>query len=545
MTSGKNTKRAMLASALSLALCCAMLLGTTFAWFTDSVTNTGNIIQSGNLNITATVAEVDPDDTAFTIQNDATGEAVNGGRPFGFGEPRDIEKVPGAIIGEKNWEPGRSDAKLLTVTNSGTLAAKVKLQFSVTDGGLSEALWYDFIRVVDGAVDGTFTKRPMNTLKSMEALEFPLLESGDNLQFILVYGMYEEAGNEFQGDSFAADVTILAKQTPKETDGFGSNQYDAAAPYAWSGGTDDEGLEGNTDAQAKAVSIETPEQMASFAAAVNAGNTYKDYTVTLEKDLDLGGENWTPIGRSGHTFQGVFDGNGHTVSNLKVDMATSSDVGFFGFTQGGEIRNLTIHNAQVKGYLDVGVVAGTPYTSAYSNIKLTGTIQVDGYAYVGGMFGKNAYADLSDLTIDAVEGSYVKAESEEYRTYVGGVVGFMGEGRQSVSNVVSNIDVYGSTCDVGGITGIAHYGNTFANCISTGDVYLTNSIFDENKLEIGGIAGTWMNSSAGSVTLRGCSFTGTLHAVHNEQDISGEVAGNTLTGSKYYPDSNEGQLIIE
>ena len=69
MTSGKNTKRAMLASALSLALCCAMLLGTTFAWFTDSVTNTGNIIQSGNLNITATVAEVDPDDTAFTIQN--------------------------------------------------------------------------------------------------------------------------------------------------------------------------------------------------------------------------------------------------------------------------------------------------------------------------------------------------------------------------------------------------------------------------------------------------------------------------------------------
>ena len=88
----------------------------------------------------------------------------------------------------------------------------------------------------------------------------------------------------------------------------------------------------------------------------NAGNTYKDYTVTLEKDLDLGGENWTPIGRSGHTFQGVFDGNGHTVSNLKVDMATSSDVGFFGFTQGGEIRNLTIHNAQVKGYLDVGVV---------------------------------------------------------------------------------------------------------------------------------------------------------------------------------------------
>lgn len=44
MTSSKNTKRALLVSALSIALCCAMLIGSTFAWFTDSVTNTGNRI---------------------------------------------------------------------------------------------------------------------------------------------------------------------------------------------------------------------------------------------------------------------------------------------------------------------------------------------------------------------------------------------------------------------------------------------------------------------------------------------------------------------
>ena len=49
MTSSKNTKRALLASVLSVALCCAMLIGSTFAWFTDSVTNTGNRIQAGNL----------------------------------------------------------------------------------------------------------------------------------------------------------------------------------------------------------------------------------------------------------------------------------------------------------------------------------------------------------------------------------------------------------------------------------------------------------------------------------------------------------------
>ena len=49
MTSSKNTKRALLASVLSVVLCCAMLVGSTFAWFTDSVTSGGNQIVAGNL----------------------------------------------------------------------------------------------------------------------------------------------------------------------------------------------------------------------------------------------------------------------------------------------------------------------------------------------------------------------------------------------------------------------------------------------------------------------------------------------------------------
>ena len=51
MTNTKNTKRALLSSVLALFLCFAMLLGTTFAWFTDSVTSANNIIKSGNLDI--------------------------------------------------------------------------------------------------------------------------------------------------------------------------------------------------------------------------------------------------------------------------------------------------------------------------------------------------------------------------------------------------------------------------------------------------------------------------------------------------------------
>ena len=63
------------------------------------------------------------------------------------------------------------------------------------------------------------------------ALEFPIVKSGETLEFILVYGMYEEAGNEYKEKDFTADVTILAKQYTYEEDGFGSSDYDEKAEY--------------------------------------------------------------------------------------------------------------------------------------------------------------------------------------------------------------------------------------------------------------------------------------------------------------------------
>lgn len=302
----------------------------------------------------------------------------------------------------------------------------------------------------------------------------------------------------------------------------------------------------NNGENSKAVyHIATTERLAEFAAAVNAG-TFAYDIVVLDADIDLKGEYWTPIGKSGKTFTKIFDGRNHTISNLVTGRSWLSDIGFFGVTTNGEIKNLHIHNATVKGYLDVGVVAGTPYTSKYTNIKVTGLIKVDGYAYIGGMFGKNAYANLTDITMNADTGSYVKADSEGYRTYVGGIVGFMGEGNVTVSNVVSNIDVTGSTCDVGGISGIAHYGNTFKNCKCSGNITLTNAQDEGDHLEIGGIAGVWLNQANTKVTFSGCSFTGTLKTALNGVDKSADVAEtNRIVGRKYAPTSDDGELIIE
>ena len=199
-----------------------------WAWFTDSVTNKGNKIQAGSLKIGAYAYDLDMDGTgeSFTVAD------VNGGNAFTFeAEPQNLRTDGTAIINDTDWEPGKSNAKLLKVVNEGTLAAEIKLNFE-TSGELVGALWFDFVKVENGAVTGNFEKRPMNTLGAVaQALELPIINKGDTIQFILVYGMYEEAGNEYMEDSFTADVTILAKQYTYEEDGFGSSDYDENAVY--------------------------------------------------------------------------------------------------------------------------------------------------------------------------------------------------------------------------------------------------------------------------------------------------------------------------
>jgi len=270
-----------------------------------------------------------------------------------------------------------------------------------------------------------------------------------------------------------------------------------------------------------------------------APNTFANAYIKLMTDIDLNWEEWVPIGNSTNKFQGIFDGNGHTIRNLQVS-GNNSYVGLFGFTTNGKIKNLTVENAKVSGYLGVGVVAGSPYTSTFTNIKVTGHVEVNGFAYVGGVGGRNAYANWTNVTVDVDNTSYVKANSVEgdtaYRTYVGGVVGFNGEGGHTFENITSNIDVEGSTMDVGGMFGIAHYGNNFVNCSSSGDVKITNAADAE---EIGGIAGVWHNQDGTQVTFTNCSFTGNLSVNVKGVDLS----DNTIVGKPYSP-SGKGSLWV-
>ncbi len=270
-----------------------------------------------------------------------------------------------------------------------------------------------------------------------------------------------------------------------------------------------------------------------LAEQVNGGNTFSQKVVKLSADLDLNNEEWTPIGNSTYSFQGTFDGQNHKVANLAINAVGKSNIGLFGFTTVGEIKNLVVENAKVVGRLNVGVVAGTPYTSKFTNITVQGHVEVDGMAYVGGVGGKNAYANWTNITVNVDETSYVNANSVEngvaYRTYVGGVCGFNGEGGHSFTNITSNIDVKGSTIDVGGLFGIAHYGNKFENCSCSGDVEIYAAEEAVDAQEIGGIAGVWHNEDGQTVTMTNCTFTGKLKT--NIADVDFYYGG--LVGKPY------------
>ena len=294
-----------------------------------------------------------------------------------------------------------------------------------------------------------------------------------------------------------------------------------------------------------ALTINSAAQLKIIADMVNNGTNYfEGKTIRLGADIDLNNVEWTPIGNSSNRFKGTFDGNNHTISNLVVEGGSSSDQGLFGFTEVGEIKNLIVNNAKVSGRLNVGVVAGTPYTSKYTNIKVIGHVEVNGMAYVGGVAGKNAYANWKDIKVEVDETSFVYANSVEdgtaYRTYVGGVVGFNGEGGHSFTDITSNIDVKGSTCDVGGLFGIAHYGNNFVNCSSSGDVEIYAADDIDSAEEIGGIAGVWHNADGQTVTFTQCSFSGTLKTNVEGVDLS----DNDITG-KAYSSTGNGKLIID
>ncbi|MDR1905520.1 MAG: hypothetical protein LBQ27_01190, partial [Clostridiales bacterium] len=144
-----------------------------------------------------------------------------------------------------------------------------------------------------------------------------------------------------------------------------------------------------------AIEISSAAQLKTLADNVNGGNTYEGKYIKLMDDIDLsaygaafdGGMGWTLIGNTLNSFDGLFDGNNHTVSNLYINHPNEESIGLFGFIGwSGEVKNLGITSGSVSDGLYVGGIAGYNY-GTIENCYNTG--DVSGNNYVGGIAGVN------------------------------------------------------------------------------------------------------------------------------------------------------------
>ena len=201
----KTTKRALLTSALAIVMCVAMLIGTTFAWFTDTASTAVNKIQAGNLNIELQMKDND-------------GNWVNAeGKTLSF-------LVEGKIPAEGTqilWEPGCTyTLPELRIVNNGNLALKYKVVVSGIQGSAKLNKVIDWTIKLDDA-DFIMGSEHSLAAKNNDTVNFDI--------FTISGTMDKNAGNEYQNESIdGISINVYATQDTVENDSFG-NQYDKDA----------------------------------------------------------------------------------------------------------------------------------------------------------------------------------------------------------------------------------------------------------------------------------------------------------------------------
>lgn len=298
--------------------------------------------------------------------------------------------------------------------------------------------------------------------------------------------------------------------------------YTVSLAAAYPGYTDD----GNGN-----YTVTSAEGLKNIAELVNGGKT--DINITLDKNIDLTGKEWTPIGTSSSSYTGTFDGGGHTITGLTV---TGSDeyAGLFGYIgkDGGTVKNVKLENVQITSnnqYANVGGVAGysrgniencsvSGSVSGNSNSNGTsncvggvvgqqygGTITectssaiVDGTNEVGGVVGLTNYG--ATLTACYATGDVTAERDPQNNTYAGGVVGFNGGGTLTACYATGNVIGTGTgtgSIYVGGVTGSNDSG-TLTAC------YHAAETVSGPDRATGGVTGRNFNASVGIPAITAC-----------------------------------------
>ena len=397
MTKTKSTKRALLMSALSLLMCVSMLIGSTFAWFTDSVASGSNVITAGNLDI---AVEYTLDGTNW---NDLDGADD--------------------LFHKGLWEPGHTEVVALRIKNNGTLALKYVANMNIVnetvgktkDGAdivLSDILTVDSIIMDTGAMgdvllgvafgdESTLQYTNTASFKNANVLGTDeMLLPGTSKYLIVKIDMPETVGNEANHNGtdvpeITFGINVLAAQFTSESDSF-DNQYDKDAAYP--------------------ELVPTITDLAGLRKAMEDGGEYK-----LGANINVSSTELLYKADGGHSDGSAFfvkndtviDLNGH---DIKVDSGNASaDVFFMNFgadltikgegkieadcsiacaydanstlnVEGGNFYVTDNNDMLYAIYGKINVSGGTFTTSYWNTINIYGSGRIDRVDVSGGSF---------------------------------------------------------------------------------------------------------------------------------------------------------------
>jgi hypothetical protein len=240
-----------------------------------------------------------------------------------------------------------------------------------------------------------------------------------------------------------------------------------------------------------------------------------------------------PIGYPGYGFNGIFEGNDFTIDSLFIQRPYQENIGLFGVTDSGTVKNLKVENAKISGYRRVGSVVGTNSSCELLNIHCSGDLLGDGL--MGGLIGCN-YGYISHCSADGV----INGGSA--------LGGFVGINYKDINQSVSKSIVSGYRGAIGGFAGLSHTYSKISNCHAAGQAGMAPTTYG-----LGGFIG----EQNGSAEIFRCSASGDVKGGHNiggfcgfnrtacsitESSATGKVSGCYLENSGGFCGKNWGLI---
>ncbi len=415
---------------------------------------------------------------------------------------------------------------------------------------------YKYTALEDGTLEVTANSNRKNTYGTLwESRTAASCLTSDNSwpDFKITYTVtkgttYYIGAREFFGKAIEGEVKLNVKM----------NGLDRELPAGMTGkGT-----------EAEPFVLKTADHLAWFRDCVNECNTLVCAKIADDvKEIDMSTVchkadtekqvaelSWTPIGNFDNNYQGTFDGNGKTISNLYIN-ATSEFAGFFGYLAGGNIKNITFDNAKVNstGIYYTGILAGYAGSCIFENIKTLGNCSVEGKQITGGIAGiavgniSNCenHAEVKGMgSLGGILGMYYGSDNSitscanygavtgTYRQ-VGGMVGYFDSG--TIQNSANYGDITGKD-NVGNLIGEGVICN-LNNVLGTGNVTATSDT-ERAGLLVGRIS---KSSSAASGIL---AYNSSAKLTINGAEQTGEAVKAIGEGSLTYPEGvNEADVI--